>query len=118
MKLLVEEAETDALASTLDSEKPDLVASMLLETELRRAAHRVDALTQEMVTGFLDGVDLYELPVSVFQEAGLLPGRSLRSLDALHLSAAIRVGAERVVAYDDRLLAAARELGFSVLAPA
>jgi hypothetical protein len=118
MKLIVEEAESDALAGEIDSELPDLVACLLLETELRRAVHRDPGLTQEAVTGLLDGVGLYELPVSIFQEAGLLPGLSLRSLDALHLSAAIRIGVDRLVAYDVRMVQAARELGLSVFSPA
>jgi predicted nucleic acid-binding protein len=60
---------------------------------------------------------MYELPVTIFQEAGLLPGSTLRSLDALHLSAAIRIGVDRLVAYDSRLVEAARELGLTVFAP-
>ena len=117
MKLMVEEAESNALAAAIDAEQPDLVACLLLETELRRAAHRDGGLTQERVTGFLGGVGLYELPVSIFQEAGLLPGSRLRSLDALHLSAAIRIGVDRLVAYDARLVDAARELGLVAFAP-
>ena len=118
IKLIVDEAESDALAAAIDAELPDLVACTLLETELRRAVHRDGALTQEAVTGLLDGVGLYELPVSVFQEAGLLPGPRLRSLDALHLSAAIRIGVDRLVAYDARMAEAAREVGVTVFAPA
>jgi predicted nucleic acid-binding protein len=117
MKLVAEEPESEALAGAIDVEQPDLVACLLLETELRRAVHRDAALTQELVTRLLDGVDLYELPMSVFQEAGLLPGSRLRSLDALHLSAAIRIGVDGLVAYDSRMTEAARELGMTVLAP-
>jgi uncharacterized protein len=117
VKLLAEEPESSALARAIDAEQPDLVACLLLETELRRTVHRDAALTQELVTQFLDGVGLYELPVSVFQEAGLLPGSRLRSLDALHLSAAIRIGVDGLVAYDLRMADAARELGITVFAP-
>ena len=46
-----------------------------------------------------------------------LPGRQLRTWDALHLATALRVGADAVVAYDARLLAAARTLGMSVQSP-
>jgi uncharacterized protein len=118
MKLIVEEVESDALASAINAETPDLVACVLLETELRRAVHRIPGPTQEAVTALLDGVGLYELPVSIFQEAGLLPGVSLRSLDALHITAAIRIGVDRLVAYDMRMVEAARGLGLSVFAPA
>jgi predicted nucleic acid-binding protein len=118
MKLIVDEPESDALAEAVDADKPDLVACLLLETELRRAAHRDEALSQEIASDFLDGVALYALPVSLFQEAGLLPGGSLRSLDALHLAAAIRIGVDRVLTYDTRMAEAARSLGLTVFAPA
>lgn len=113
----MQEAESDALAEALDAAQPDLVACLLLETELRRAVHRDDGLTQEAVTAFLEGVGLYELPAAMFQEAGLLAGQHLRSLDALHLAAAIRIGVDRVVTYDARMSDAARSLGIPVSSP-
>ncbi len=113
----MQEAESDALADAVDAAQPELVACLLLETELRRAVHRDDALTQEAVTTFLEGVGLYELPATMFQEAGLLAGQHLRSLDALHLTAAIRIGADRVVTYDARMADAARSMGLPVSAP-
>lgn len=117
LKLVVEESESDALARVIDREQPDLVACWLLDTEMRRAAQRDKALTQEIVSGFLDGVGLYEVPASLFREAGVLPGINLRSLDALHLAAAIRLGVDHVVTYDSRMGESARLLGLSVLSP-
>lgn len=70
-----------------------------------------------MVTEVLHAVGLYEVPASVFREAGLLAGPGLRSLDALHLAAAVRIGVEHVVTYDERMAESARELGLGVLAP-
>lgn len=118
LKLVVEESESVALAQVIDHEQPDLVACWLLDTEMRRAAQREDALTQEIVSGLLDGVGLYEVPASLFREAGVLPGMNLRSLDALHLAAAIRIGVDHVVTYDSRMADSARLLGVSVLSPA
>ncbi len=117
LKLLVEEAESAALTSTLDAERPSLVACWLLETELRRAAHRVESLTQQAVTTLLAGVDLYDVPGSLFREAGVLPGVRLRSLDALHLAAAVRLGVAGVLTYDRRMTDAAQELGLEVRSP-
>lgn len=117
LKLLVEEPESVALARTVDGADVELVSCWLLETEMRRASHRIPGLTHAAITDLLDGVDLYEVPSSLFREAGLLPGPSLRSLDALHLAAAVRIGVEHVVTYDDRMGHAARTLGLSVLAP-
>lgn len=118
LKLLVDEAESDALARTLDDKQPDLVACWLLETELRRAAQREARLTQQAVSELLDGVGMFEVPASLFREAGLLPGAGLRSLDALHLAAAIRIGVDHLVTYDTRLQDSARAVGLAVLAPA
>ena len=64
------------------------------------------------------GVDLYELPPPLFTEAGLLPGIALRSLDALHLAAALRLEVDAVITYDVRMADAATTLGMTVLAPA
>lgn len=117
IKLLADEAESNALAHLVNFERPDLVACWLLETELRRAVPRDEALGQETVTAFLEGVSLYELPGSLCREAGLLPGIRLRSLDAIHLAAAIRIGVDHVVTYDARMSESARFLGLSILAP-
>ena len=46
-----------------------------------------------------------------------LPGAGLRSLDALHLGAAIRLEVEAVLTYDVRMAEAATSLGLDVLAP-
>lgn len=117
LKLLVEEAESPALARAIDDQQPDLVASWLLDTELRRAVQREEALDQELVTDLLEGVSLFEAPPSLFREAGLLPGPRLRSLDALHLASAIRIGVDHLVTYDARMGECARAIGLSVLAP-
>lgn len=118
LKLLVEEAESEALADELRRRTPALVACLLLETELRRVVAREPALTQRAVSELLRGVDLHELPPPLFTEAGLLPGAGLRSLDALHLAAAIRLEVESVITYDVRMTEAATSLGMLVLAPA
>lgn len=117
LKLVVEERESDALARAIDREWADLVSCWLLETELRRAARREEALSQEIISGLLDGIGLYQVPASLFREAGLLPGVGLRSLDALHLAAAIRIGVDHVVTYDTRMSDSARDLGLGVLSP-
>lgn len=117
LKLVVREAETEALASLIDTEAPELVACWLLDTEMRRAAHRIGPLSQVAVSEFLGNVDLYDVTASLFREAGLLPGADLRSLDALHLAVAVRLGVDHVVTYDRRMADAARGLGLDVLAP-
>lgn len=116
-KFLVHEQESDALARYLDglANDEDLVSSALLETELRRVAVRED-VSQESVSAILARVGLVEPTRSLFHEAGLLPGGTLRSLDALHLATALRLDAV-VVAYDRHMLESARSLGLDVLSP-
>ena len=116
-KLLVQERETEALAAELSTNRPDLVACLLLETELRRLVAREPALSQRAVTDLLRGVDLHELPPPLFVEVGLLPGAALRSLDALHLAAAVRLGVDAVITYDARMADAATSIGLEVMAP-
>ncbi len=118
LKLVVEEEESDALARAVDAAAPDLVGCWLLETEMRRAVQGEPALSHAAVSELLAGVDLYEVPASLFREAGLLPGADLRSLDALHLAAAVRIGVDHLVCYDVRMSDSARALGISVIAPA
>ena len=117
LKLLIEEAESPALAEAVDSEQPDLVASWLLEAELRRAAQGLGMLGMAAISDFLTGVSLYEMPGSSLREAGILPGETLRSLDALHLAAAVRVGVDLVLTHDERMAESAQQLRLRVLSP-
>jgi predicted nucleic acid-binding protein len=63
--------------------------------------------------------DLLKIDAEIFDRAGALEPPSLRSLDALHLAAAMALGPDLagIVAYDDRLIAAAVELGLPVASP-
>src|SRR5215211_3294380 len=116
VKLLVEEPESVALAQYLDQPNVETVACLLLETELRRFAVR-HVIPQQDVSAILDTVSLYDMPHSLYYEAGILPGRHIRSLDAVHLVAAVRLGTDVIVSYDNRLQEAAAELGLGILSP-
>jgi uncharacterized protein len=114
-KLLVEEPESAALASYLDRQNVESVACLLLETELRRFAVR-HAIPQPEATAVLDNVSLFDMPRSLYYAAGILPGQHLRSLDALHVVAAVRLGVDILITYDDRMQELAAELGLNVVA--
>lgn len=119
-KLLIEEPESYALVAFLERvvEGGDaLGSSRLLETELRRLGVRC-AIPQEHVTLVLERLDLLMPDDDVFRTAGLLPGSSLRSVDALHVAAALRWAADTVVTYDERQALASRAVGLGVAAPA
>ncbi len=117
LKLILREPESASLIEAIAGARPALVGSNLLETELRRAAHRSTVLTQRHVSGLLARFSLYDVPAAVFTQAGLLPGASLRSLDALHLASAMALEVDAVVTYDHRLAEAATDVGLPVLAP-
>ena len=114
--LLVEQLESDALEGWLDQTSDMLVSSDLLEVELRRLAVRA-GIDQADVTRLLAGVSLAALDRAVYRSAGLLPMPYLRTLDALHLEAAMRLDAAAVLTYDRRLSKAARSVGLRVVAP-
>ena len=118
-KLLVSESASAALAARLDqlaAGEQTVISCVLLETEMRRLAMR-EELSQTAVTAILDLVDMVELDRDVYRDASLLPGRNLRSLDALHVAAALRVGADFMITYDTRQAMAAEAAGLPVEAP-
>lgn len=115
-KLLVEEAESTALAAWAEGADRSLVATHLLETELRRFAIRHE-IPQADVSAILERVDIYGIPPSLYRQAGVLPGSALRSLDAIHLAAALRLDVDAVVTYDARMINAAESIGLAVHAP-
>lgn len=115
-KLLIWERESESLREFCNAPETMLVATDLLETELRRVAIRAGA-SQADASELLAGIDLYPIPRSSFYEAGLLDGRYVRSLDALHLVGAIRLNTDAVLTYDTRMTEAATSLGLRVLAP-
>lgn len=118
VKLLVPEAETPALRRRL-SETSELVACGLVRTELRRAAARRAAALVPSVDALLARLDLVPVDDALLDTAGTLGPATLRSLDAVHLAAAVRVApVQAVVSYDERMVEAAVALGLPVEAPA
>lgn len=114
--VLIDQPESLALLNWLDQTSVTLVSSDLLETELRRVAVR-EGLDQSDVTRILDGVALAALDRAVYRSAGFLPMPYLRTLDALHLEAAMRLDASAILTYDLRLGEAARSAGIDVISP-
>ena len=67
----------------------------------------------------LDGLTLTEVTSAVFEAAGRLDPTILRSLDAIHLAAALDLGddLDGMVTYDARLADASSAQGVPVIAP-
>ena len=117
--LVIDEPETDALRRTLrTATRP--VTSDLARTELMRSVRRHAEDRMVMARLVLDSVSIMSMPASTFDAAGRLDPANLRSLDALHLAAALELGddLDGFITYDRRLAEAATALGLPVTSPA
>jgi uncharacterized protein len=122
IKLVVLEDRSAELTAWVRSEEDRsgrLFSSDLLRTEAIRAARRISNSVVARAHDKLGDVLLISLPVDVFRHAGQLNPAVLRSLDALHLAAAMSIGDDLtgVVTYDFRMAEAARSLGIPTAAP-
>ncbi|MBS1673682.1 MAG: type II toxin-antitoxin system VapC family toxin [Actinobacteria bacterium] len=117
MKLLVDEAESAALAAELSGGSYELVASWMLHTELHCAAGRNPALIPtDSVRTLLETVTLVDVTRGDLLSAGT--HTPLRAGDAIHLATALRIGADTIVTYDAELAAAGEAAGLRTTAPA
>lgn len=62
-------------------------------------------------------LDVVEVSTAAFRVAGQLPGRHLRSLDALHIAVAVELALDVLVTFDQRQAQAAADVGLRVLTP-
>lgn len=119
VKLVVAEAETEALRSWVIMENPALVSSDLARTELLRAVRRTAADRVVRARAVLDSITLMAITTSTFEAAGRLDPTILRTIDAVHVTAALELGDDLIgiVTYDDRLADAAQSNGITVVTP-
>ena len=119
LKLIVAEPETDALRDAVRTSTSERVASDLTRTELVRAVRRGAPDRVLAAREVLESLTLIPLTTETFESAGRLEPSILRTLDALHLAAALSLGDDlkAVVTYDDRLADACRAHGVAVVAP-
>jgi len=120
VKLVVAEPESAALQAWFASGVRSPVSSDLARTELLRAVRRAAPEHVVRAREVLDAVTLIEVTTAIFEVAGLLDPTILRTLDAVHVAAALVLGdeLEGMVTYDARLADAARANGIAVIAPA
>lgn len=124
MKLVRSEVHSNDLSAWLrERGQTAVLSSVLIEVELIRATRRSGSEKLLRAAEVLRGIGAVTLSPSVVARACAYLDKNLRSLDAIHVATAehvVTVTGERLdafLAYDERLLAAARSVGLPVLAP-
>jgi hypothetical protein len=122
-KLLITEPETPELRTWLTTQSGQdeyAATSALGRVELMRAVARYGEPGQaERARYLLDGLDILPLTEPVIALAETVGPPTLRSLDAIHLAAAVQIKRELTafVTYDHRLLDGCREVGLATASP-
>lgn len=118
MKLVVEETESSLLERHLERE-PLLATSRVALVEVLRATSLANPGQEVRVAAerLLASCMLVDVSDSLLRSAAQLAGATVRTLDAIHLASALRVGPDEFVAYDRRLLDAALAHGLAVSSP-
>ncbi len=119
VKLVVAEEETTALRAWLHAEERHPVSCDLSRAELLRAVRRAAPDRIVRAKAVLDSLVLIQVPTTIFEDAGRVDPATLRTLDAIHLAAALDLAddLQAIVTYDARLAEAAGSNGVAVLAP-
>lgn len=118
VKLVMGEPESVALRHYLKSRRP-LVSSALARTEVGRALLPYGERVVRRGAEVLMRMELVRVNLRVLTTAASLLPHTLLSLDAIHLATCHQLGddLDRLVTYDVRMAAAAREYGWTVVAP-
>jgi len=120
VKLIVPEAETAALMTTL-ADWPDRVSSVVARVEVHRALRRAGASPAQRARAeaVLAGLVLIRVDEPILAGAAALRDPHLRALDAIHLATALSLGddPETFIAYDAKLARAAAKQRLQVSHP-
>jgi predicted nucleic acid-binding protein len=118
VKLCWPEPESEALHRYL-GDWPLRISAALLWTEAMRAAQRQSEARLERTRALLRLMPMLEVDRTLFRQAGLLGPSHMRSLDAIHIAAAMSLGPDlgTMVTYDERMVAAATLFGIPVARP-
>lgn len=119
VKLVIAERESGPLARWLRANSEPVLSSDLLRTELLRATRRGAPGRMLRAREVLDSLPLLSMTSEIFERAAEIEPLALRSLDALHLAAALTLGDDLhgVITYDDRMAEGASLLGIGVRSP-
>ena len=118
VKLAVREPESEALRRHLRRRRP-WVSSALARAEVLRAVLAGGEQAIAAGRAVLARCDLVRVSDRVLNLAGIMQPVELRSLDAIHLATAERLGGDisELVIYDERMAMAARLMGYRVSSP-
>jgi len=118
VKMVVPERGSAELAAFLEGAQP-LATSLVASVEVPRAVARYRPGDARLITGVLDAMTLIDLTQRRAAQAAAMTPVTLRSLDAIHLAAALDIGDDLAVfvTYDRRQAEAAREAGLPVASP-
>jgi len=121
LKRYIDEHDSDAAVNLMTTD-PILVTSRLTEVEVRRNLARLLGgaeltASRRQLAVDLDAFALVSLDTTTCNEAARIAEQTLcRSLDSLHLAAAIRTGpATTLLTFDIRRAQVARTLGINVI---
>jgi predicted nucleic acid-binding protein len=119
VKLFLPEPESGALRAYLQR-WPIRVSADLLRTQALRVAMRLSGERVAEARRQLRGVSLIQVDGDIWERAGTLPPLEMRSLDAIHVSAALSLGDDlaELITYDERMAAGGAAHGLSVRTPA
>jgi uncharacterized protein len=119
VKLVVREPESPALETWLEGGTDSFVSCALVRTEVVRALLPEGLAAIRRARRLFDRLDLIMIDDELLDLAADLE-KPLRSLDAVHVAAAMELGdqLEALVTYDAQMARAAESLGLPVLAPA
>ena len=124
VKAILDEPEAGALHNFF--QQGDLVSCELVLTEVPRALQRATSEDERLSLSSLlqqareliDAIGLQPLDTGLLTGAGALAEPSLRSLDAIHVAAAVTLyPIDAFITYDKRQAAAARLVGLPTVAP-
>jgi predicted nucleic acid-binding protein len=114
-----ESADVRTLLRQRNAAADVIAASELAWLEVWRTLRRASVDDLESAAGAaLRGIGEIPLTTDILVRARRIGPAMLRSLDAIHLTSAMAIGATTVLTYDDRMARAAAELGFLVIGDA
>jgi len=120
VKLIRTEEHSERLIAHVTQSPVILLSSELARVEVSRALtrHGEGQAARDKAETLLEKIARLPLKSSI-SHAAALPGKHLRSLDALHLATAQMLGGAltQFITYDKRLAQAAQDVGLPVLTP-